>query len=132
MIELGEKLIELAPEPMAKAFFVNSGSEAIDTAIRPETRQLWIETPSNPLLTVTDITAASEVAHARGVQVVVDNTFASPYLQRPLETGADIVMHSATKYLNGHSDMVGGGVVVDIGPTIFLTAIGTSQPAYSS
>ena len=92
-------------------FVDTTQTEAIDAAIRPDTRQLWIETPSNPLLTVTDITAASDVAHARGVQVVVDNTFATPFLQRPLERGADFVVHSTTKYLGGHSDVVGGAVV---------------------
>jgi len=72
------------------------------------TRLVWIETPSNPMLNVVDIRAASEVAHAAGAMVVVDNTFATPYLQRPLELGADIVVHSTTKYLGGHSDVVGG------------------------
>jgi cystathionine gamma-lyase len=73
---------------------------------------VWVETPTNPMLKIVDIQAVCEIAHRRGLRVVVDNTFASPILQRPLELGADIVMHSATKYLNGHSDMVGGMVVV--------------------
>ena len=85
---------------------------ALETAIRPETKLIWIETPTNPMLKIVDISAAVEVARKHGARVVVDNTFASPILQRPLELGADIVMHSATKYLNGHSDMVGGMVVV--------------------
>ena len=85
--------------------------EEIEPALRPNTRQLWIETPSNPLLTITDIAAACDIAHRHAVQVVVDNTFASPYLQRPLEHGADIVVHSTTKYLGGHSDLIGGAVV---------------------
>lgn len=85
---------------------------ALEPAIRPETRMVWIETPTNPLLKVVDIAAVAEVAHRHGLVVVVDNTFASPILQRPLEHGADIVMHSATKYLNGHSDIVGGMLVV--------------------
>ena len=72
------------------------------------TRMVWIETPSNPLLNVVDIAAAAEAAHAAGALLVVDNTFATPYLQRPLELGADVVVHSTTKYLGGHSDVVGG------------------------
>jgi len=72
------------------------------------TRIVWLETPTNPLLNVIDISAAAEAAHAAGAMVVVDNTFATPYLQRPLELGADIVVHSTTKYLGGHSDVVGG------------------------
>src|SRR5207247_11120560 len=72
------------------------------------TRMVWIETPSNPLLNIVDIAAAAEAAHAAGALLVVDNTFATPYLQRPLELGADVVVHSTTKYLGGHSDVVGG------------------------
>jgi cystathionine gamma-lyase len=85
---------------------------AFEAAIRPETRMVWIETPTNPMLKIVDIEAIAVIARKRGLIVVVDNTFASPILQRPLKMGADIVMHSATKYLNGHSDMVGGMVVV--------------------
>ena len=85
---------------------------ALEAAIRPSTRMLWIETPTNPLLKIVDIAALSAIAHRHGLIVVVDNTFASPILQRPIEHGADIVMHSATKYLNGHSDIVGGMLVV--------------------
>ncbi|MDH7454053.1 cystathionine gamma-synthase [Luteimonas composti] len=85
---------------------------AFEAALTPKTKLVWIETPTNPLLKIVDISAIAEIAHRRGALVVVDNTFASPILQRPLEHGADIVMHSATKYLNGHSDMVGGMVVV--------------------
>ena len=85
--------------------------DAIAKAIRPDTKMLFLETPTNPVLRLSDIAAASEVAHARGVFVVVDNTFASPYVQRPLDLGADIVVHSTTKFLNGHSDSVGGVVV---------------------
>ncbi|MGH7272352.1 MAG: trans-sulfuration enzyme family protein [Polyangiaceae bacterium] len=80
-------------------------------AIRPNTRMVWLETPSNPLLKVLDIEAIAEVARARGVPLCVDNTFATPVLQRPLDLGATIVVHSTTKYLNGHSDVVGGAVV---------------------
>ena len=81
-------------------------------AIRPGTRMIWIESPTNPMLRLVDIAAIAEIARKRGILTVVDNTFATPWIQRPLELGADIVMHSATKYLNGHSDMVGGIVVV--------------------
>jgi cystathionine gamma-synthase len=73
---------------------------------------IWCETPTNPLLAVTDIAALAEIAHDAGALLVVDNTFASPYLQQPLTLGADVVMHSTTKYLGGHSDVVGGGLVV--------------------
>jgi cystathionine gamma-synthase len=85
--------------------------DAVEAAWRPETKLLWIETPTNPLLSIFDIRALSDLAHERGAVVVVDNTFATPALQRPLEHGADIVVHSTTKYLGGHSDVVGGGVV---------------------
>ena len=83
-----------------------------EAAITPKTKLVWIETPTNPLLKIVDIAAIAAIAKARGLLVAVDNTFASPILQRPLEHGADIVMHSATKYLNGHSDMVGGMLVL--------------------
>ena len=83
-----------------------------EAAITPKTRLVWIETPTNPLLKIVDIAAIAAIAKKHGLLVAVDNTFASPILQRPLEHGADIVMHSATKYLNGHSDMVGGMLVV--------------------
>lgn len=85
---------------------------ALEAAIRPNTRMLWVETPTNPMLKIVDLQAVGAVAKKHGLLMVVDNTFASPILQRPLEYGADIVMHSATKYLNGHSDMVGGMAVV--------------------
>ena len=81
------------------------------------TRMVWVETPSNPLLNVVDIRAAADAAHAVGAILVVDNTFASPYLQRPLELGADVVVHSTTKYLGGHSDVIGGFVATN-DPTI--------------
>ena len=86
--------------------------DAIAPAITAQTKYLFIESPTNPMLAVTDIAAASEIAHRHGVRVVVDNTFASPYVQRPLELGADIVLHSTTKFLNGHSDSVGGIVIL--------------------
>ena len=83
-----------------------------EAAITAKTKLVWVETPTNPLLKIVDLKAISAIARRHGVRMVVDNTFASPVLQRPLEHGADLVMHSATKYLNGHSDMVGGMVVV--------------------
>ncbi|RUO59940.1 cystathionine gamma-synthase [Pseudidiomarina marina] len=85
---------------------------AVEAAITPKTRMIWIETPSNPMLKLVDIATVAAIAKQHNMIVVVDNTFATPYNQRPLELGADIVMHSATKYLNGHSDMVGGIAVV--------------------
>ncbi|CAN7667783.1 cystathionine gamma-synthase [Aminobacter aminovorans] len=85
---------------------------AVEAAIRPETKMLWVETPTNPLLRVVDLEGVAALAKRKGVLSVADNTFCSPYLQRPLELGIDIVVHSTTKYLNGHSDMVGGCVVV--------------------
>ena len=93
--------------------FVDLGDlAAFEAAITPKTRMVWIETPTNPMLKIVDIAAVAEIARRRGLLVAVDNTFASPVVQRPLELGAHLVMHSATKYLNGHSDMVGGIVVV--------------------
>jgi cystathionine gamma-lyase/cystathionine beta-lyase/cystathionine gamma-lyase/homocysteine desulfhydrase len=89
----------------------SSRLEEIERAIRPATKMLFLESPTNPTLRLTDLRGASEIAHARGVFVVVDNTFASPYVQRPIEFGADLVVHSTTKFLNGHSDSVGGIVI---------------------
>jgi cystathionine gamma-lyase len=86
--------------------------DALRRAFRPNTKLLWIETPSNPLLSIVDLRAACELAHAHGALAVVDNTFATPYLQQPFEFGADIVVHSTTKYLGGHSDVVGGALCV--------------------
>ena len=86
-------------------------SDAVTAAIKPNTRMLWIETPSNPLLKLVDIAKLAEIARANGLILVADNTFATPWAQRPLEQGAHIVMHSVTKFLNGHSDMVGGVAV---------------------
>ena len=83
-------------------------TEALAAALRPETRQVWVETPTNPMLTVVDIAAVAGAAHSAGASLVVDNTFATPYLQNPLALGADAVVHSSTKYLGGHSDVVGG------------------------
>jgi cystathionine gamma-lyase len=89
-----------------------SNAENFKTAIRPNTKLVWVETPSNPLLKLIDLKAIAEIARGKNILSVADNTFASPWIQRPLEFGFDIVVHSATKYLNGHSDMVGGVVVV--------------------
>jgi len=91
-----------------------SDLDAVRASIRPDaTKILWVETPSNPLMKISDIAALVEIGHAAGAIVVVDNTFASPYLQQPLSLGADIVVHSTTKYLGGHSDVLGGAVVVN-------------------
>lgn len=90
--------------------------DTVRAALRPETRMLWVESPSNPLLKIVDLAGLAALAREHELLLVADNTFATPYLQRPLELGADIVMHSATKYLNGHSDMVGGiAVTADAG-----------------
>jgi cystathionine gamma-synthase len=85
--------------------------EALKKALREETRLVWVETPTNPLLKIIDIAAVADLAHESGAWCAVDNTFASPYLQQPLKLGADAVIHSATKYLGGHSDVVGGAIV---------------------
>lgn len=85
----------------------------IESAIQPSTRLVWIETPSNPMMKVADIREIARIAHGHGSLLVVDSTFASPYLQRPLELGADVVMHSATKYLGGHSDLLGGVIITN-------------------
>jgi cystathionine gamma-lyase len=111
---------------------------AFEAAIRPGTKLVWIETPTNPLLKIVDIAAIAAIAKKHGLLVAVDNTFASPILQRPLEHGADIVMHSATKYLNGHSDIVGGMLVVGDNPELaeqlaFLqNSIGAVQGPFDS
>ena len=112
---------------------------AVEAALREDTRMVWIETPSNPLLRLTDIEAVARLAHARGALTAVDNTFLSPVLQRPFEHGADLVVHSTTKYLNGHSDVVGGAVVAAPGQTPLLQRIqsvnnllGTSQSPHDA
>ncbi len=89
-----------------------SNLDAIAPAFTDKTKYLFVESPTNPMLSITDLVAASDIAHRHGVRVVVDNTFASPYVQRPLDLGADLVLHSTTKFLNGHSDSVGGVVIV--------------------
>ncbi|HEX6182810.1 MAG TPA: cystathionine gamma-synthase [Pyrinomonadaceae bacterium] len=85
----------------------------VEAAIRPNTKMVFVETPTNPVMMITDLKAVSGIAHAAGARVVCDNTFMSPYLQRPIEFGVDIVVHSTTKYLNGHSDSVGGAVLLN-------------------
>lgn len=91
-----------------------SDLDAVRAAVRPgATHILWVETPSNPLMKISDIAALAEIGHTAGAVVVVDNTFASPYLQQPIALGADVVVHSATKYLGGHSDLLGGAVIVN-------------------
>lgn len=90
-----------------------SDLDEVRAALRPETKLVWCESPTNPLLGISDIAALAELAHVGGARLVVDNTFATPYLQTPLDLGADIVVHSTTKYLGGHSDVVGGAVVTN-------------------
>lgn len=111
--------------------------ENLEAAITPETKMVWLETPTNPMLKIVDIEAIAKIAHAKGLLVGCDNTFASPYCQRPLDSGADIVMHSATKYLGGHSDVIGGVLVVndkDLGDRLaFLqNSIGAIQGPFDS
>ncbi|MET9511644.1 cystathionine gamma-synthase [Streptomyces flavidovirens] len=91
----------------------SSDPAAVRAALTPKTKVIWVETPSNPLLGISDIQALAGVARAAGVRLVVDNTFASPYLQQPLALGADVVVHSTTKYMGGHSDVVGGALIVN-------------------
>ncbi|MEV3861073.1 cystathionine gamma-synthase [Streptomyces sp. NPDC050095] len=90
-----------------------SDVDSVRAALTPKTKAVWVETPSNPLLGITDIAAVAQVAREAGARLVVDNTFASPYLQQPLALGADVVVHSMTKYMGGHSDVVGGALVVN-------------------
>jgi cystathionine gamma-synthase len=103
----------LAPWGVELSTVDMSELDGVAAAMRPHTRMVWVETPSNPLMKISDIAALAELGHARDCVVVVDNTFATPALQRPLEFGADVVVHSATKYLGGHSDVLGGLVVTD-------------------
>lgn len=95
-----------------------SDPAAFEAAIRPETKMVWVESPTNPLLKLVDLSAISAIAKRRGILMVCDNTFATPFCQRPLEHGADIVVHSITKYINGHSDVVGGIVVIGDNPDL--------------
>jgi len=99
------------PQGISISYVPIGDSQAYAAAMKPETKYVWIETPTNPLLSLVDIAAVAEIAHAGGAKLVVDNTFASPYIQQPLVLGADIVVHSTTKYINGHSDVVGGALM---------------------
>ncbi|MEU8892489.1 cystathionine gamma-synthase [Streptomyces sp. NPDC048442] len=90
-----------------------SDPASVRAALTPRTKVVWVETPSNPLLGITDIAAVAQIAHSAGAKLVVDNTFASPYLQQPIALGADVVVHSTTKYMGGHSDVVGGALVTN-------------------
>ena len=98
------------------SFVDTSDVENVRAAIRPNTKVVYLESPSNPAMLVTDIRAVSELAHQHGCRVVVDNTFASPCLQTPLDLGADVVFHSVTKFINGHADVVGGVIVAKDAP----------------
>jgi len=98
--------------------------EEVAKACRAETKLVWIESPTNPMLRIVDVAACAEIAHAHDARLVIDNTFATPYLQQPLALGADVVVHSTTKYVSGHSDVIGGAVVVDdpaVYETLFFT-----------
>lgn len=109
------RLFHTVSEPRGITFTTvnfSDGTAQVAAAIRPETKALYIETPTNPMMHVTDIRAAAELAHAHGALLIVDNTFLSPYLQKPLTLGADIVVHSGTKYLSGHNDTLAGFAVV--------------------
>ncbi len=103
---------------LAFTFADLSDKATVEAALRPDTRMIWVESPTNPLLKLVDFEMIAGIARERGILTVCDNTFASPYVQRPLESGFDVVMHSATKYLNGHSDMVGGIVAVGDNPEL--------------
>jgi cystathionine gamma-lyase len=113
-------------------------ADALEAAIRPETRMIWVETPTNPLLKLVDLKMIAGIARRHGVISVADNTFASPWIQRPLDIGFDMVLHSATKYLNGHSDIVGGIVVVGENPELaekfgyLQNAVGAVQGPFDS
>jgi cystathionine gamma-lyase len=93
--------------------YIRGNVEDFEEAVRPETRLFWIESPTNPLLRITDISGVSSLARSKNIKIVVDNTFASPYFQQPLLLGADLVLHSTTKYIGGHSDLTGGAVIVN-------------------
>ncbi|HBR14444.1 MAG TPA: cystathionine gamma-synthase [Candidatus Omnitrophica bacterium] len=109
----------------------------VKKAIRPETKLMWIETPSNPLLNIVDLGAVIKVAKEKGIVTVVDNTFMSPYFQRPFEFGADMVMHSTTKYINGHSDVVGGAIIyngkeIEERMRFFINALGVAESPFDA
>lgn len=123
---------------LAFSFAALEDIDQLRMALRPETRMIWVETPTNPMLKMVDISAVAQVAREHGALLVVDNTFASPMLQRPIEWGADLVIHSATKYLNGHSDIIGGIAVVgeraDIAEDLWflLNSVGGIQGPFDS
>ncbi len=114
------------------SFVDATDTDAVAAAVRPDTRMVWMETPTNPLLKLCDLAAIAELADAAGAVLAVDNTFASPYFQRPLELGADVVVHSTTKYLNGHSDSIGGAAVTDVDHLVeemgFLQRVALGNP----
>lgn len=127
----------LADQGLQFTYLDLSDPSALAAAMRPETRLVWIETPTNPLLKLVDIQAVAGIARERGAWLVVDNTFMSPYFQRPLALGADIVVHSTTKYVNGHSELVGGALVTDdealAEKLAFLSnAVGSVQSAFDA
>ena len=101
----------LRPWGVETSYAASEATESYLECIRPETRMIWVETPSNPLLQICDLRALAAIANERGIVLAVDNTFASPYFQRPLDLGAHLVVHSTTKYLGGHSDVIGGAVI---------------------
>ncbi|MDD4227130.1 MAG: cystathionine gamma-synthase [Mariniphaga sp.] len=108
------RLFEQVFKPFGLRFsYVGGSSGDFEKAITPQTKLFWIESPTNPLLRIADISAVSAIAHSKNIKVVVDNTFASPYFQQPLALGADLVVHSTTKYIGGHSDIVGGALIVN-------------------
>jgi cystathionine gamma-lyase len=123
---------------LAFSFVDLTDASRLEAAIRPETRMVWVETPTNPLLRLVDLAAIAAIAKRHRLIAVADNTFASPYVQRPLDLGFDLVMHSATKYLNGHSDMIGGLAIVGENPELrerlaFLqNAVGGVQGPFDS
>jgi cystathionine gamma-synthase/cystathionine gamma-lyase len=108
------RLFEQVFKPYGLQFsYVNGNTADFEKAIKPETKLVWIESPTNPLLRIIDISGVSAIAHKKNIKVVVDNTFASPYFQQPLLLGADLVVHSTTKYIGGHSDLIGGAIIVN-------------------
>jgi cystathionine gamma-lyase len=133
------RLFETVWKPRGVQFSYVDGTRpsAFAEAIRPETRMVWIETPANPLLQLVDVRAVAAVTHKQGAVLVADNTFASPFFQRPLTQGADIVVHSATKYICGHSDVVAGAIVVNDKPlfdklTFYQNAVGAVAGPFDS
>jgi len=127
----------MAPMGLSFSFVDMRDPQAIRAAITQRTRMLWIETPSNPLLNLTDIAEATAIAKEHGMLSVADNTFLSPYFQRPIALGVDIVIHSTTKYLNGHSDVVGGAIIYGSGELeeqgrALVNALGTPQAPFDS